>query len=447
MGSIIFLTEGILDITVHELRKLKLKGLKENSTIFTKIVFGDQSSATNEVESLSDTRYNHGILLTVDKSSSPYVTFQTFAKHNQIDSLLGTIKLNIQDIFVKQPIIDQWMPLENSESGEIKLSLRFIEAAEAVSSGDEKLSGEMNLLEQENESLLYEVPEELLTNLSKEIGQMLKSKAAIARKNILKGELGKSSYTDSRAMPSEKKNKTEIEDILNLVKDLDEESSKFIYEQLQTILSEIDQEQKQKQILQLKEELIELQMEQTKIMPQLPPELIASSPEHLKDNIQNSVKDAFLQMASEKDDKNNKTENKIRQPEKEIDSKTDSDFEVMGSDFLMKSIPDELLANLLPEAANTLKPIESNIKILSKYNEENNSNQEDSDDDNDDVTLPPTPAVQTPWSVVANQPARPSGPTPDSEVFDEKMNPFDKSFKKESTIIVTNDKKTSSKGV
>merc|ERR1711915_631298 len=47
----------------------------------------------------------------------------------------------------------------------------------------------------------------------------------------------------------------------------------------------------------------------------------------------------------------------------------------------------------------------------------------------------------------ANQPARPSGPTPDSEVFDEKMNPFDKSFKKESTIIVTNDKKTSSKGV
>merc|ERR1711915_656301 len=106
-----------------------------------------------------------------------------------------------------------------------------------------------------------------------------------------------------------------------------------------------------------------------------------------------------------------------------------------GSDFLMKSIPDELLANLLPEAANTLKPIESNIKILSKYNEENNSNQEDSDDDNDDVTLPPTPAVQTPWSAVAYQPARPSGPTPDSEVFDEKMNPFDKSFKKKVQLL------------
>merc|ERR1711915_6195 len=170
--------------------------------------------------------------------------------------------------------------------------------------------------------------------------------------------------------------------------------------------------------------------------------------EHLKDNIQNSVKDAFLQMASEKEDMNNKTENKIRQPEKEIDSKTDSDIEVMGSDFLMKSIPDELLANLPPEAANALKlSFESNIKILSKHNEENNSNQDDSDDDNDDVTLPPTPAVQTPWSVVANQPARPSGPTPDSEVFDEKMNPFDKSFKKKVQLLVTNDKKTSSKGV
>merc|ERR1711872_316508 len=150
-----------MDITVHELRKLKLKGLKENSTIYIKIVFGDQSSATNEVESLSDTKFNHGSLFKVDKNSSPYVTFQIFAKHDQIDSLLGTVKLNIQDIFVKQPIIGQWMPLENSESGEIKLSLRFMEAAEGISSGDEKFSDQMNLIEQENESLLYEVPEEL----------------------------------------------------------------------------------------------------------------------------------------------------------------------------------------------------------------------------------------------------------------------------------------------
>merc|ERR1712079_291886 len=86
---------------------------------------------------------------------------------------------------------------------------------------------------------------------------------------------------------------------------------------------------------------------------------------------------------------------------------------------------------------------QNDIEKPRKFSEDRDSEE----DEDDDVTLPPTPAVQTPWSVVANQPARPSGPTPDSEVFDEKMNPFDKSFKKESTIIVTNDKKTSSKGV
>ena len=37
---------------------------------------------------------------------------------------------------------------------------------------------------------------------------------------------------------------------------------------------------------------------------------------------------------------------------------------------------------------------------------------EEAEEENDDVTLPPTPSINTPWSVVVQQPVRPHGPTP-----------------------------------
>merc|ERR1711899_616413 len=46
----------------------------------------------------------------------------------------------------------------------------------------------------------------------------------------------------------------------------------------------------------------------------------------------------------------------------------------------------------------------------------------DDNDEEEDVSLPPTPAVTTPWSEIAARPERPSGPTPAKSEEHERKN-------------------------
>merc|ERR1712142_200717 len=441
---------------------------------FVLVSLGEQQSKTKLVKESTNPAYDFKTTFNVNKSSPPYLNFEIFDYLNIAkDKSLGTLKLNIQDIFVRQPIVNQWIPLENLTPGEIRVSISFVDLHN-MNSADSQVGSktqvgkithsENNLptdileLEEENRKLQSHVPEDILANLPPDFREMLQTEVTKARQALLEEELEKHKKENINPECSgQDTTSTEIEEILDLVKDLDEETSKYIYEQLQIILVEIDQESKSNKIKDLKEELIHSQMEQTKIMPELPKDLLASLPTELSDEIQKSMKEAYLKMATEKMDETIlqsealESQNKFEESKEKINSHITKSHQISTSnELLTTSIPEELLTSLPPDVAEALKiNFAENIKILSskddKVTPKKSSDDADSEeDDYDDVTLPPTPAVQTPWSVVANQPARPSGPTPDSELREEnKTGPFENINKAQTTIVVKEDRKIS----
>jgi hypothetical protein len=64
----------------------------------------------------------------------------------------------------------------------------------------------------------------------------------------------------------------------------------------------------------------------------------------------------------------------------------------------------------------------------------------DEDDGFESESLPPTPQVQTPWSVIAKQPSRPSGPTPPDHLTETVETESDRSYKV-STITIDSSSK------
>merc|ERR1711884_85053 len=120
----------------------------------------------------------------------------------------------------------------------------------------------------------------------------------------------------------------------------------------------------------------------------------------------------------------------------------------------LPALPEELLRNLPPEMAESLKQnyaqsmrdiarkeiqkidqtisktdlkiqtdVSKSVREKEKEDEqEATSKKPDDVDDEEDMSLPPTPAVTTPWSEIAARPERPSGPTPAKSEENERKN-------------------------
>merc|ERR1711884_973033 len=283
----------------------------------------------------------------------------------------------------------------------------------------------------------------------------------------------------------------DLNEILGMVDGLDEASSKYIYEQLQTIFKEIEEEDREAKLANLKEELLNLQEEQNKLMPQLPDEISSNVPEEMARQLEDAMKDAYQKLAEREAEKKQISKitteqvtvvngNRKQEEVKEIvteflnedpaNSETNdnrdkhNDVKDMITEFLESSdeetedavpvLPEELLRNLPPEMAESLKQnygqsmrdiarkeiqkidqtiSKTELKIqtdVSKYvrekekedEQEATSKKPDDVDDEEDMSLPPTPAVTTPWSEIAARPERPSGPTPAKSEEHERKN-------------------------
>merc|ERR1712110_435818 len=90
-------------------------------------------------------------------------------------------------------------------------------------------------------------------------------------------------------------------------------------EELMEIVDSLDEDSKAQKIASLREELIKLQMEQTNLMPSLPAEIVSHLPPEILQGIEGAMKDAYLEMAKENltEDKE-KEEPKIQEVEKII---------------------------------------------------------------------------------------------------------------------------------
>ena len=361
----------------------------------------------------------------------------------------------------------------------------------------------IKILKDENQHLKAFIPDDILDNLPSELQQSLLQEVYQARDNIVKADL-KDNKTErketEKEIETEKKFETEkeietsvdslseevnqnqssgiksstsdIEELMGMVDSLDEETSKHVLEELQKVLTEIDEDIKAQKIASMREDLIKLQIEQSKLMPSLPAEIVSNLPPEILQGIEGAMKDAFLEMAKDTNESKEKDEPKIkeiitegsgsskeRELAKEKEKDKISEVESMITEFMesdeedelpqnpaplamIPSIPEELLNTIPPEMAamlqasfdNTiaqLNPQTDNKEVRSpemtpktpsskksslslKVDDEREPNIRNNDTDNDDVSLPPTPAVQPSWSFIASQPARPQAPTPDS---------------------------------
>merc|ERR1712012_14569 len=185
--------------------------------------------------------------------------------------------------------------------------------------------------------------------------------------------------------------KNDLNEILGMVDGLDEASSKYIYEQLQTIFKEIEEEDREKKLANLQEELLNLQEEQDKLMPQLPDEISSNVPEEMARQMEEAMKDAYQQLAEREAEKKqiskttteqvtvvngNQKQEEVKEmvteflnedPANSTNDNRDKHDEVkdMITEFLESSdeetedvvpaLPEDLLRNLPPEMAESLK--------------------------------------------------------------------------------------------
>merc|ERR1712212_272106 len=113
----------------------------------------------------------------------------------------------------------------------------------------------------------------------------------------------------------------------------DEKTSKVVYENLQIIMEDINEENKEEKVKKLKEELISLQMEQTKLMPSLPKELLENLPEEISFSLNSQIKDALLTMCVQEHDKGSSTIGEVtsKLPDEQMTEKLQLTTDMPGS--------------------------------------------------------------------------------------------------------------------
>ena len=193
-----------------------------------------------------------------------------------------------------------------------------------------------------------------------------------------------------------------VQEITDMVEQLDEETSKTIYNELHLILEEIEDSTKISHLEKLKQELIALQLEQSRLIPGLPEDLASALPPELKSELCLQLKEAYLNMyhdsfqsSKEKQDiteeyseiteedndpeiqqemvvcsilqevhgeteKQERTETGIEIPEELIDLQ-------LQQEILLSSIPHELMEKLHPDLANNLRAaVMESVKTIVK---------------------------------------------------------------------------------
>jgi len=154
-----------------------------------------------------------------------------------------------------------------------------------------------------------------------------------------------------------------------MVMELDEETSKRIYFELQSILNDINTTNKCAHLQKLKNELDALHVEQTSLIPGLPKDLVSAIPPELQIELSLQLKEAYLKLAHESCFSNKEQNDKqaCERADKEIEIPEEMVDLQLQQEFLLRSIPRELMAQLEPDLANCLRAaVLDGVKQVSK---------------------------------------------------------------------------------
>lgn len=218
-------------------------------------------------------------------------------------------------------------------------------------------------LEEENQRLKAFVPDDIINNLPSDLQNILLQEISGARELMVKEDLHDLHNQDSTIHgiqnpvfdePVTEKEEgvpvTDLEHLLNIVSTLDEDTSKFVYGELQTVLKEVDRDIQYQKIILLKEDLIKLQIEQTGLMPVIPDDVACNLPPEIAEHLQSTMKNALLTFSSKSTEEENESQIEVNRGEAAPPVEAQR-----PEHFIASSIPEDLLQTLPPEMAEILK--------------------------------------------------------------------------------------------
>ena len=203
------------------------------------------------------------------------------------------------------------------------------------------------------------VPDDIINNLPSDLQNILLQEISGARELMVKEDLQDLHKQDSTIHevfdePVTEKEEgipvTDLEHLLNIVSTLDEDTSKFVYGELQTVLKEVDRDIQYQKIILLKEDLIKLQIEQTGLMPVIPDDVACNLPPEIAEHLQSTMKNALLTFSSKSTEDENESQIEVSRGE------ASPPVEAQRPEhFIASSIPEDLLQTIPPEMAEILK--------------------------------------------------------------------------------------------
>ncbi len=266
-----------------------------------------------------------------------------------------------------------------------------------------------------------EPPEELLRGLPPELGELVKSKMREAIEKLEEEEERKSPKEEhetdvEKLVPTtaEDLNTEKLEELLQLVHTLPEEQAKLIYEQITSVIKKSEEDD-------AKEELIRLQMEQYRIPAPIPDELASAIPPQVAEAMQEKIREMLPMLMEQEEESQQQDKSADDSDMNEIEKLEEEQKKLMPQlpQELAEALPEELRQRLQHETEEAvmqlareeaLKEEQStpNLKLRMPQRETEAESDKGLDDDEfESETLPPTPAVETPYVD-----ERPRSPTP-----------------------------------
>ena len=253
----------------------------------------------------------------------------------------------------REYMLDTGMTLKSrSTQGQINTTARSSQAETQTSQETfaraKPVPREIQILREEQKRLIPSLPEELEENMPEELKQFVMGEVSAAYKTMAEDDATSKQDQEIRLseegqhdktltenvsehkseLPQTGKNDDELEKLLHLADEMPEEMAKDIYLSIKSTMKTLKQREEEKKM----KELIKLQMEQMKLFPNLPEDLVKNLPPEVVDAMNIEIKAKLPRLAG------------TTTPD--IDDKL---IELqMEQQELMPDLPEELLQNLDP---------------------------------------------------------------------------------------------------
>ena len=135
---------GNVKVSIKQAKNLVKGDLIGKSDPYAIISCGNDASKTKTVKNDLNPVWNHEALFPVDNSTPRNIKIKVLdADRFGKDTPLGNVNIDIEDVAANGPLQDQWLPLGNTKSGEIQVSVEFdpdYDTCDDINEGDRNLA-------------------------------------------------------------------------------------------------------------------------------------------------------------------------------------------------------------------------------------------------------------------------------------------------------------------